>query len=782
MTPNISALVQTLFVTINNVKLIKMNQPLKTIPLYLEEPTGVDRKDWPVTRGIPFPQGLLQDQRHVVLRDVQGHPLPIQVKTLGRWPDGTVKWLLLHSQVSLPAQSHSKLTFEIYDHIIQQDPVTCPVEVRQIGRRFYLDTGTIQLNIDCEQGLSLFNHVSMDGKVVLKPGVDCGFIITNAEGKKYTSQQGSVTHAEIEEFGPLRAVLFFCGDHRDSSGASLFRYEVRITGYAGHPWLQVDYTFINDADADITDLKQIGFEIVPDLHEQVTGLVGAYTLLHESSEPFSIYQEKGCRYFFFSGSRIYTAEGDHLEFEYAGEMLKKAAHGWMDISDHQSGVTAVVKRMAMLAPKALVYTGSSIDLQLWPARAGLLHFHQGMARTHTIFLNFHVGGGCEQGVNKLATCFEDDLILTAPEWMIESGAFGDVFPYDPKKYPEINIRLRDQFNNFIMTNLSLGFFDYGDSFQRASGDRINYMANNEYDLPQVMALMFARTGEREYFEVMEACALHMMDIDFIHHTTHAPLELGGVRIHGNEHVQYNCEGMPDFSLATSHMWTEGLLSYHYLTGNPTAFSRAKSIGNCLLGLLDEGWALPPYKVEWHSVRDSAWPILALGALYDATYEEKWLAACRKIGEAVIQLQNPDGSWDLYLGWYNGNFTPLQIGIGINGLARYHKLTGDRRAEEAMSRAALALVNNCVYPEGNLFYINAPGYRWNYYATCITEGLGYVWNLTKDERILKIGERSLYKTLSSTTATGTSIAESWRGMLRYMYWADKAGILRDLRPC
>jgi len=750
------------------------------ILIEIEEPSGITRESWPVSTGIPFQKGMVTDSRQIILRDQNNQQIPIQVKPLLFWRDGSIKWMLIHFQTTLEAQNKHIFSIQI-EKSVKSIQLREKVKIDKTGGQFTFDTGSLQFIVDTTQGFSLINEVLLHQKFHFDNNQSKGFVLINVDGEEFSSINGKVTYAEIEENGPLRAVLRIKGDHCNQVGTKLFQYEARLTAYAGHPWLEFEYTFINDCNDDYTDLKQISFEIFPEQTESTVGLVGAYNLLHEDTKPFSIYQDKPCRYFFFNGTRIYDENNQHIEYQYAGEMLRKAAHGWMDISSSNGGITVFVKRLALMAPKAIYYTGHSVDVQLWPKCAGLLRFHQGMARTHKVIFNFHEGEGRESEVNKLCTCFEDDAVISIPNWIIDSGVWREVFSYNPQKYPEINIRLRDQFNSFYMGNFSLGFLDYGDSLQHGGGDRSNYAANNEYDMPQVMALMFARTGEREYFEVMEASAWHMMDIDFIHHTTHAPQELGGVRIHGNQHVQYNCEGMPDYSLATSHMWTEGLLAYFSLTGHPAALEKAISIGNCLLNLLADGWAIPPYKIEWHSVRDSAWPLIALSALYEATGDEKWLAAIKRIAEAVMNLQNPDGSWDLYIGWCNGRFAPLQIGIALSGLARYHQITGDPRALNSMILGANALIERCSFPEGVLCYINAPGYRWNYYATCIIEALGYIWGQTNNSGILALGERSLYRSLSSMEGNGTTLAESWRGMLRYMYWAEKAGNLKDIQP-
>lgn len=299
-----------------------------------------------------------------------------------------------------------------------------------------------------------------------------------------------------------------------------------------------------------------------------------------------------------------------------------------------------------------------------------------------------------------------------------------------------------------------------------------------------LALQYARTGERIYYEALEATAWHTMDVDVVHHTTFDPVELGGARIHGNQHVQYHCEGIGGVSVAPSHMWTEGLLEYYYLSGHPRALEIARGIGECLLRMLDRGWAMPPYPVSWHGARDSGWPLIALTALYEATGEEKWLTACRRIVDALLKDQGDDGAWGMWCGWYRG-LSPLHLGIALTGLSRYHQLTGEERVRESLIRAADAMLQHCTFPDGALIYVTAPGFRWNYYSGVAFESLGYVWQLTGDQRYLEavwLGHRhalGAWGVGAMATLTGTTLADWWRGNLRYMYWADQAGLLRDL---
>ena len=68
------------------------------IRVTVQEPSGVDRTLWPVTSGIPFAQGVLQDDQTTALYDSSSQEMPLQTEVLTRWPDGSVRWLLLDLQ------------------------------------------------------------------------------------------------------------------------------------------------------------------------------------------------------------------------------------------------------------------------------------------------------------------------------------------------------------------------------------------------------------------------------------------------------------------------------------------------------------------------------------------------------------------------------------------------------------------------------------------------------------------------------------------------------------
>src|SRR5258707_4090950 len=64
-----------------------------SLPLLLRSPCAA--REQPVTRGIPFPRGLLTDPAAVALFDDAGREVFVQTQALAYWPDDSVRWLLL---------------------------------------------------------------------------------------------------------------------------------------------------------------------------------------------------------------------------------------------------------------------------------------------------------------------------------------------------------------------------------------------------------------------------------------------------------------------------------------------------------------------------------------------------------------------------------------------------------------------------------------------------------------------------------------------------------------
>lgn len=150
-------------------------------------------KNWPVTSGLPFPQGALGSARHVRLLDAHGKTVPLQASVSGRWADGSVKWLLLDFRhTGGPA-----------DYALEFGPAVSRAEAEQKSN----------------------------------PPVELGeLILADARGTEYKARLAGFA---TEEGGALRRGLQVAGP----LGRSPFAYEARVHVYPGLPWARVLLTF-----------------------------------------------------------------------------------------------------------------------------------------------------------------------------------------------------------------------------------------------------------------------------------------------------------------------------------------------------------------------------------------------------------------------------------------------------------------------------------------------------------------------------------------------------------
>jgi len=210
------------------------------IPLVVRETAGVAREKWPVTSGVPFPQGHLGSIENVRLLGDDGAPVPAQLQVLAEWPDGSVRWALLDFQADVPASGESKYTLE-YGNTVHAEAVETSLVVGGNGERITIDTGAISFVLS-KTHFHLFEDVRIGDRTVAGPG---GLRMTDPEGREYVA--GKPATVQIEELGPLRTCIRVAGRFVDSEGEPWFDYELRIHAYAGQPFVRIIHNHISRA-------------------------------------------------------------------------------------------------------------------------------------------------------------------------------------------------------------------------------------------------------------------------------------------------------------------------------------------------------------------------------------------------------------------------------------------------------------------------------------------------------------------------------------------------------
>ncbi len=755
----------------------------------IEEPVGLDRTGWPVSLGFPFAKGELQGLSSLVVSAPDGRPVPLQAKVLSRWPDGSVRWahVLFLSDMKRQAVAEWRLEWNTGAKP-PEVPEQNRVRVEEKAGNVNISTADLAVAFSTG-GARLIDSVKVKGRELLDRSRKNGFTIKTPDGRSFEAPAGKPVRLIAEESGPLRAVVRTEGQHLSATGGTLFDYYARFIFYAGAPWFEVEYSFTNRESAEWTDIASmtLSLPLAPSAAPYL-GLTSEYKIdkYYEFREPFSIYSGPDDFFGVFGGARIFRADGTEiLGMGYESEVR---ARWWADSSTPEGGLSVSVQEMTQNFPKAIRVAPERVDIDLYPAgEKKPLAFHQGWQKTQTMLLYFHDGTGLDAGSRDL--CFKWQApVIPWSSYHVESGLLGDLFPYSPKKYPMIERSIRNGFVQYE-SGVGRGMIDYGDTMGPGTGERGSFTQNNAYDKSWVCDLLFLRSGERRYWQRGRSAALHTADIDIVHHSTRTPVEVGGVRIHGPNHVQYNAEAIPGTSVCPNHEWVEGLIMTYHLTGDERYLKLAEGMADHILRARQAGWISPGYNAKWNGARNLAWPILLLTMVYDETGIVKYREEAAKIVRDLGSIQRENGSFPITIGPYVAS-APLHETIAMEALGRYYAVTLDPVAKDIYLKCAEYVIsgsNGSQFPDGEMMYITHPDYR-SGYTSSAWGGFHFGYVYTGDKKFLEFpyplimtqlrqSKFELYST-SFATSEGT-LSFPMRGILFYLTFADRAGILNDL---
>jgi len=670
-----------------------------------------DRPLEPVTFGVPFPQGALPEAGLAVLRDGE-QAAPAQFSDTGRWPDGSVRWLLVHALVDLPGNQARDLALEV-----ASEPPTPPlfsVQAERTDQGVLVDTGALRFRIPADGG-RLFEEIALDGKPVLGDAATSGFTVT--VGEEAYSTAHDAPSIEIEEAGPIRAVVRLDGKHRSAQGAGLLDYRVRVIAWAGKPYVEVAYQFVHAEEAEALEVRRIHLEVTPQASGPVEVVAGEgyyKTRLQQNETGVELISD---------AEKILFESVEHHTDCYYGTF-------WADWRGPEGGFALTVRQAQQNFPKRLAAAPERMTLEIWPESAAPLTLRQGVAKTHRMLFHFH-GAQVPLGeisVRSLQFRIPDHPTLPA-EWHAQSGVWDDVFT------TETHARMEALILDTIDSRVSaLGMLHYGDDpgwgYTAQGRGRGAIVWNNlEYDLPHHLFLHYARDGQRRHFEAARNAAQHWLDVDFCHHSAD-PLRQGGLIIHSADHVTGG--------VTVSHEWVEGLLEYYHFTGLRDAWEAGLAVGENIIRRVEASRMLE--RAGSYSVRELGWALYAMMALYRETHEERYLDLARRMVEGFLAWGESEGG--LYSP-YTDHITalkPFMISLSLNALKHYHRATGDARAAELIVRETDRMIEQARSPAGIFFYKELPSLMTQQATGHMFETLAYAYVLTGKRRYLEIGLR------------------------------------------
>ena len=264
-----------------------MSIPDEGIALKVKETEGITRRRFPLTRGVPLPQGTVSGVENLSLQDAQGRDVPVQLRVLGRWPDGSAKWVLVDFQADVEAGQEAVYTLRYADQ--KAAASVQGVEITEREDRFEVCTGPLRFGIG-KKAFALFDGVELGERaegsfvsevdVAPRGGGDAWAKISESEfagatqrriygmGGTCLASEGVEEYAvEIEEAGPLRAVICCRGAYESTApmhhyaGYRPLRFATRIYAYAGKAQVRVVHTVIVSCNPRETEVEELGLRV-----------------------------------------------------------------------------------------------------------------------------------------------------------------------------------------------------------------------------------------------------------------------------------------------------------------------------------------------------------------------------------------------------------------------------------------------------------------------------------------------------------------------------------------
>ncbi len=756
------------------------------VPLTVEEPAGVARQAWPVTSGVPLAQGALNDDQAAALFDAAGGEVPLQTEALARWPDGSVRWLLLDFQIDLAAGERKSLTLR-YGPDVRRAAVENPIRVTKADDgSVVLEPGPVRLQYDPKkffpQGITSLtaqgNPSGAEQRLTINCGAD-GVRLTDGQDNSFFPAFPGATPAEItvEQAGPVRACLCVRGWHSSDKGR-MFGYVARIHAWRGQPYVRVFYTFVNDhPDALMAKVRQLTLRF----REQ-----RAYGASHCLLEGKPV-----------SKGRLFQVDENRCLLD--DKPADRRGLGWAAVGGDDGGLAVGLRHFWQQWPKAIDVSPGRIGLDLCPKlppglydgkpleeenklyyalRGGEYTFKVGVAKTHEVWINYFAGKPDAERLGRFFQAAEEPLLAVAdPAYVSRTKALGEFPPADPQKFAGYDAWLDRAFENHLRrrdADREYGLLNFGDWF----GERKVNWGNLEYDLAHGMFVQYLRTGDRRYFLRGEEAARHHIDVDVIHATNShlknpwgKPPEVGQMWLHCLNHTGGYYENAPlpvdrtyqmGHSTNFGHVWVGGDFEYYYLTGDRRAREVAVSMADAMARHC-------PTEYSDH-IRGLGWPMVLVLNAYEATGDKKYLDAATSCWEVLKKNIDWERGWVVLLAKGHcvhpervcrGN-VPFMEGLTCSALARYHRITRDPEVLRAITVGIDQMIRECWVEEDKAFrYTACPlSSPRAYNSICLAaEAMAYEGRLTGNQEHLRVLREGLAEAFRKTgSGDGKGLAQ------------------------
>jgi hypothetical protein len=564
-----------------------------------------------VTVGLPMPPGACRDERAVSLLGPAGPVVP-DAHALERWPDGSIRWLLLNFRADAPASY--RLVAEGTDAPAAVSSGR-PISWRDDAAGFRVDTGRCVFEIPSHGPIAI--HATAEGHAF---GARAEVACTDSDGDAVLTR---VTAVDCEREGTVRLIVRVTGVI-GGGRRPLLHVVLRLHFDANCATVQCDLTVTNPRSAahpggcwELGDggsvlLRDLSLRIVPDrVFDEVWCSPEPGVAPTRVTDGFELYQDSsgGERW----DSEVHLNRHGVVPARFRGYRLYGPSIDWTGLratpavwGDGGSGRIAVaLKHFWQNCPKAITGGPEGLTLGLFPGQYGDLHEIQGgEQKTHVVHLCF---GQDAVAASPLDWVRQPVFAAASPEWY----AFAHALPYltpaaeDPsdgyKRLVSAAIEGPDSFTRKREAIDEYGWRHFGDlhadheaALQDPSQPIVSHY-NNQYDAIAGFACQFLRTGDVRWHTAMDELAAHVADIDLYHTEQDKAAYNGGLFWHTchyqhaglSTHRSYpRAPGIAGGGPSDEHAYSTGLMLHYLLTGRDASREAVRGLADWVMHMDD----------------------------------------------------------------------------------------------------------------------------------------------------------------------------------------------------
>ena len=461
------------------------------VPLFVDEPIGVDWKSFPVRLGVPFSPCVITSTDLMRVVDAQGREVPAQFQvTAYCTPEKRdIRWVLVTFFADSKKGEGGRYFLE-YGSKVRRHPAAGmlpkPLRVDDAKSSVRVDTGAIRFTVNKDRG-SLIEDLSLGGASVLANG---SLFVQNQDRESFNSFLDK-PEVKVEESGPLSCVIRLRGWYRNEAGRKFCRYVVRLHAFAGKPYLKIYHTWIFTEDSRKTRIGDISLRLNfadpaarcafgTDPERKGAPYAAALgksmvSLIQEDSDAFAVK-----RFPITPGRRPLGLPGDVAVGR--TEAKGRQSGGWLAAWTPRATVAVHLRNLWQMYPVELEVNPSSLAVHFWPEHGfsyaykphgigrhrwplsdgpildlqprewveqtakmdrefvfGYEHINaKGVARTHELWLHVAPPDTRPSGLRARAACFEKPLAGRADAaWISGTGVFRPFLPHGPDRFPEV---------------------------------------------------------------------------------------------------------------------------------------------------------------------------------------------------------------------------------------------------------------------------------------------------------------------------------------------------------